>query len=98
MCSATRISENAPKVSGASGASAPPASMTVARPSPIRRAASPIAIMPAAHELPYARQGPFKPNSIEIFEEAAPPKTESASNGLTPCVPDWTYAACCSSP
>src|SRR5690606_30969886 len=83
----TRIHVKAPKTSGESGASAPPASITGTRPSWIIRAASPIATIPAAQELPLARDGPVRPISILMLDDAAPPNTDSASIGFTELAP-----------
>ena len=51
----------APKQSGASGASAPPASITSASPRTMARNASPIAIAPEAQLIPLVELGPVQP-------------------------------------
>ena len=78
---------NAPKMSGASGASAPPASMTCASPRRISRNASPMANAPEAQELALVMFGPCSPSSIATLHEAAEPKTVSARIGSTPRMP-----------
>ena len=93
----TRMISKAPKVSGASGASTPPASIASARPSRMRRVASPIAMVPEAHELALATVGPVNPSSMAILQVAAPPKTESASVGETARIPRSRKTPCCSS-
>ena len=84
-----RISANAPKVSGASGASAPPAIITSAYPSRICRNASPIAIVPDAQLMEFVEFGPIAPSSMAMLQLAAPPNTARASVASTarsPCV------------
>src|SRR6266498_3592972 len=70
-----------PKQSGAMGVSTPPANITAAAPSWIKRQASPMAIVPAAQLLEFAVFGPVIPNSMAILHEAAPPNTVTASRG-----------------
>ena len=91
------MSAKEPNVSGASGASTPPASMSGVWPSRTRRKASPIAIAPEAQELLLARLGPRRPMSMATLLGAAPPNTDSASDGLTSPIPPVMYAWCCSS-
>ena len=76
--------ENAPKQSGASGASAPPASIASARPARIAWKASPTAIVPDAQLIALVTLGPERPNSMATLQLDAPPKTLSASDGSTP--------------
>ena len=73
-----RMIANAPKQSGASGASAPPPIITSASPSRIARNPSPIAIVPDAQLIPLVLFGPCTPNSIATLQLAAPAKTVSA--------------------
>ena len=73
----------APKQSGASGASAPPAIMTSASPRATARKASPMAIAPEAQLIPLVLLGPVQPNSIAMLQLAAPAKTVSARAGST---------------
>ena len=97
-CDRTLIMANAPNVSGASGASAPPASATSTVPARIAASACPIAVAPDAHEFAFPIAGPRISRSMATFEAAAPPKTAVARVGETPRTPRVTYAACCSSP
>src|SRR6266480_5308029 len=69
---------------GASGASAPPASITSARASRIAWNASPTAIVPDAQLMALVEFGPVKPNSIAMLQLAAPGNTASASAGSSP--------------
>jgi hypothetical protein len=78
-----RISANAPKHRGASGASTPPATATSALPSRIRRNASPMAMVPEAQDMPLVELGPVKPNSMATAQLAAPTKVLSATRGST---------------
>src|SRR5438132_7554452 len=75
---------NAPKVIGASGASAPPASITSARPSRIAWNASPTAMVPDAQLIALVEFGPVNPNSMAMLQLAAPGNTASARLGLSP--------------
>src|SRR5438445_3933392 len=75
---------NAPKVIGASGASAPPASITSARPSRIAWNASPTAMVPDAQLIALVEFGPVNPNSVAMLQLAAPGNTASARLGLSP--------------
>ena len=87
----------APKQSGASGASAPPAIITSASPRAIARNPSPMAMAPEAQLMPLVALGPVQPNSMAMLQLAAPAKTVSASAGSTergPCVRKLWY--CCS--
>ncbi len=94
----TRMRANAPKVSGASGASAPPASATSTEPSRTAWKACPMAVAPDAHEFALPTVGPVRPRSSATLLAPAPPKTASASVGDTPRTPRSTYRSCCSSP
>ena len=78
-----RMIAKAPKQSGASGASAPPANITSASSLAIARNASPTAIAPEAQLIPLVALGPVQPNSIAMLQLAAPAKTVSASDGST---------------
>src|SRR6266513_746175 len=69
---------------GASGASAPPASITSARASRIAWNASPTAIVPEAQLMALVEFGPVKPNSMAMLQLAAPGNTASASPGSSP--------------
>src|SRR6266699_3160028 len=69
---------------GASGASAPPASITSARASRIAWNASPTAIVPDAQLMALVEFGPVKPNSMAMLQLAAPGNTASASAGSSP--------------
>src|SRR2546422_1377061 len=69
---------------GASGASAPPASITSARPARIVWNASPTAIVPEAQLMALVELGPVKPNSMAMLQLAAPGNTASASAGSSP--------------
>ncbi len=80
----------APKVSGASGASAPPAMATSTMPARIAWAAWPMAIAPDAQEFALPTAGPRMPWSIATFDAAAPPKTAVASVGATARTPRAT--------
>ena len=73
----------APKQSGASGASAPPASMTSASPRTMARNPSPMAMAPDAQLIPLVVLGPVQPNSMAMLQLAAPANTVSASAGST---------------
>ena len=87
----------APKQSGASGASAPPAIITSASSRAMARNASPIAMAPEAQLIPLVAFGPVQPNSIAMLQLAAPANTVSASAGSTargPWVRKLWY--CCS--
>ena len=88
----------APNVSGASGASAPPARARSTVPSRMAWKAWPMAIAPDAQELALPTDGPVRPRSRATLLAPAPPKTASARVGETPRVPRATYPACCSSP
>jgi hypothetical protein len=77
-----RMSANAPKQSGASGASAPPANITSAYPSRITRNASPTASEPEAQLIALVLFGPIAPRSMAMLQLDAPAKTPSASPGL----------------
>src|SRR5205814_8226748 len=66
-----RIRSNEPKVSGASGASTPPASIMRAPPLCISLNASPIATAPDAHELALVWFGPNSPISIATLQDDA---------------------------
>src|SRR5207302_8950865 len=79
-----RITLKAAYVIGASGASAPPASMTSARASRIAWKASPTAIVPDAQLIALVEFGPVKPNSIAILQLSAPGKTADAVAGASP--------------
>src|SRR5881397_395127 len=83
-----RMMLNAAYVSGASGASAPPASMTSARPSRTAWKASPTAIVPDAQLIAF---GPVNPNSMAILQLAAPQNTANASEGSSPRGPSARY-------
>ena len=72
----------APKQSGASGASAPPLSMTSASPRAMARKPSPMAMVPEAQLMPLVVLGPDRPNSIAMLQLAAPANTVSASDGI----------------
>src|SRR2546430_11493789 len=79
-----RMMLNAANVSGASGASAPPASITSARPSRTVWKASPTAIVPDAQLIAFVAFGPVNPNSMAILQLAAPQNTANASEGSSP--------------
>ena len=81
------MSANAPKVSGARGASAPPARAASTVPSRMAWNAWPIAIAPEAHEFELPTAGPVIPRSSATLLAPAPPKTASASVGATPRTP-----------
>src|SRR2546422_2396383 len=66
---------------GASGASAPPASITSARASRIAWNASPTAIVPDAQLMAFVELGPVNPNSMAMLQLAAPGNTARASAG-----------------
>jgi hypothetical protein len=85
-----RMMANAPKLRGASGASAPPASMTSASPRAIARNPSPTAMVPEAQLMPLVLFGPVIPNSIATLQLAAPAKTIRASAGSTARTPPST--------
>ena len=72
---------NAPNVSGASGASAAPQSITSAYPSRISRKPSPIAIVPDAQLIAFVLFGPWMPSSIAMLQLADPANTINASAG-----------------
>ncbi len=78
---------NAPKASGLSGTSAPPATAVSISPDRIAPSASPIATAPDAHEFAVDRIGPWTPSAIPRLAGAAPPNTASASVGLTDRMP-----------
>ena len=78
-----RMIAKAPKQSGASGASAPPAIITSASPRTMARNPSPMAMAPEAQLIPLVELGPVHPNSIAMLQLAAPAKTVSASAGST---------------
>ena len=80
----------APKVSGASGASAPPARAASTVPARIAWKACPIAIAPEAHEFALPIDGPRIPRSIDTFDAPAPPKTAVARVGATARTPRRT--------
>ena len=82
---------NAANVSGASGASAPPASITSARPSRTTWNASPTAIVPEAQLIALVALGPVSPNSIAMLQLAAPANTASASEASSPRGPCARY-------
>ncbi len=86
-----RMMANAPKQSGASGVSTPPASTTSASPVRMARHASPSAMAPEAQLIPLVLLIPVKPNSMATLQLAAPLNTASASMGSTPRTPLWTY-------
>ena len=86
----TPIIANAPNVSGASGASAPPATATSTVPSRTAWNAWPMATAPDAHELALPMAGPRMPWSMATFEAAAPPNTAVASVGATARTPPRT--------
>jgi hypothetical protein len=67
-----RITVNAAKVSGASGASTPPATTASTSPLRIIPRASPIAIAPDAQEFEFPNAGPRTPNSIATLHTPAP--------------------------
>src|SRR5947199_9191761 len=69
---------------GASGASAPPASIMSARPARIAWSASPTAMVPEAQLMALVEFGPVNPNAIAILQLAAPGNTASASAGSSP--------------
>ena len=74
----------AANVIGAIGASAPPASITSARPSRTTWKASPTAIVPEAQLIALVAFGPVKPNTMAMLQLAAPQNTERASEGSRP--------------
>jgi len=78
-----RITAKAVKVSGASGASTPPARTTRATPSRMRRSPSPIAMAPEAQELEFPIAGPRDPSSIATWQAPAPANTRRARLGGT---------------
>src|SRR5438445_3107256 len=82
---------------GASGASAPPASITSARASRIAWNASPTAIVPEAQLIALVELGPVKPNSIAMLQLAAPGNTASASAGSSPRGPAFRKPPTCAS-
>ena len=83
-----RMIENAPKQSGASGASAPPASMASASSRTIARNASPTAIVPDAQLIPLVEFGPQTPNSIATLQLAAPAFACPHEEGAAPKTAD----------
>jgi hypothetical protein len=89
-CDSTLIIAKAPKVSGASGASAPPASATSTVPSRTASKAWPMATAPEAHEFALPTAGPVIPRSSATLLAPAPPKTASARVGATPRTPRAT--------
>src|SRR5207253_3165898 len=88
---------NAAYVIGASGASAPPASITSARSSRIAWNASPTAMVPEAQLMALVEFGPVNPNSIAILQLAAPGNTASASAGSSPRGPSARNCSTCDS-
>ncbi len=81
---------NAPKVRGASGASAPPARAASTTPSRTAWNAWPMAMAPEAHELALPTAGPRRPRSMAPLTAPAPPKTAVASVGDTLRTPPAT--------
>ena len=77
----------APKASGLSGISTPPAIAASIWPDRIASSASPMATEPEAHELAVDRIGPWTPRAIPRLAGAAPPNTARASVGLTERMP-----------
>ena len=88
------MSANALNVSGLSGASAAPATITSANPSRMYRSASPTATVPLAQLLEFVVPTPRRPYSMAMFVCADPPKTCKASVWLTPRVPFFKKCAC----
>ena len=76
-----------PWVSGASGASAPPATATSTIPERTAWNAWPMATAPDAQELALPSAGPRMPRSIATLLAPAPPKTAVASVGATARTP-----------
>ena len=68
---------------GVIGASVPPASITSARPSRIASAASPIAMLEAAHAVHSDSKGPLVPSSIETQPAPMFGMIDGIENGLT---------------
>src|SRR5213596_864117 len=93
-----RMMLNAANVSGASGASAPPASMMSARPSRTTWNASPTAMVPDAQLIAFVALGPVNPNSMAMLQLAAPQNTASASDGSSPRGPSARYRGTWDSP
>ena len=89
---------NAPKQSGASGASAPPAIITSASPRAMARNPSPIAMAPDAQLMPLVELGPVQPNSIAMLQLAAPANTVRARAGSTSRTPPRRKLWYCRSP
>src|SRR3989475_478368 len=82
---------------GASGASAPPASITSARASRIAWTASPTAIVPEAQLIALVELGRVKPNSMAMWQLAAPGNRASASAGSSPGGPALRKPPTCAS-
>src|ERR1044072_4780573 len=93
-----RITLNAANVIGDSGASAPPASMTAARPRRTMGTASAAGIGPDAQLISFLALGRVNPNSIARLQLAAPQKTARASEGSSPRGPSARYDGICDSP
>ena len=74
-----RMMSNAPKASGLSGTSTPPAIAASISPVRIAPSASPRATAPDAHELAVDRIGPWTSRAMPRLAGAAPPNTASAS-------------------
>ena len=78
---------NAPKASGLSGHSTPPAIAASISPARIAASASPSATEPEAQEFAVDRIGPRTFSAMPRFAGAAPPNTASASMGDTARIP-----------
>src|SRR5690606_10805266 len=76
-----RMTLNAPKHIGASGASTPPARAASALPSRISRQASPMPMVPDAQDIAFVAFGPVTSRSIAIEQLAAPAHVVSATRG-----------------
>ncbi len=78
-----RMMSNAPKASGLSGISQPPAMAASTRPSRRSPSASPSATAPDAHEFAVDRIGPRTSRAMPRLAGAAPPNTARARLGAT---------------